>query len=59
MRDVSGHKIIEGGKEVKEDRIVYEFVNQAFLQATYKHGNIMLKPLLIQNHENNISSLKK
>lgn len=33
MRDVSGHKIIEGGKEVKEDRIVYEFVNQAFLQA--------------------------
>lgn len=33
MRDVSGHKIIEGGKEVKEDRIVYEFVNQSFLQA--------------------------
>lgn len=33
MRDVSGHKIIEGGKEVKEARIVYEFVNQAFLQA--------------------------
>ena len=33
MRDVSGHKIIEGGKEVKEDRIVYEFVNQAFLQV--------------------------
>lgn len=33
MRDVSGHKIIEGEKEIKEDRIVYEFVNQAFLQA--------------------------
>ena len=33
MCDVSGHKIIEGGKEVKEDRIVYEFVNQSFLQA--------------------------
>lgn len=33
MRDVSGHKIIESGKEVKEDRIVYEFVNQSFLQA--------------------------
>lgn len=33
MRDVAGHKIIEGGEEVKEDRIVYEFVNQAFLQA--------------------------
>ena len=33
LRDVSGHKIIEEGKEVKEDRIVYEFVAQAFLQA--------------------------
>lgn len=33
LRDVSGHKIIEDGKEVKEDRIVYEFVAQAFLQA--------------------------
>lgn len=33
MRDVSGHKIIENGKEIKEDRIIYEFVNQAFLQA--------------------------
>lgn len=33
MRDVAGHKIIEGGEEVKEDRIVYEFVNQAFLQS--------------------------
>lgn len=33
MRDVAGHKIIEGEKEIKEDRIVYEFVNQAFLQA--------------------------
>lgn len=33
MRDVSGHKIIENENEVKEDRIIYEFVNQAFLQA--------------------------
>jgi hypothetical protein len=33
LRDVSGHKIYEGGKVVVEDRIVYEFVEQAFLQA--------------------------
>lgn len=33
MRDVTGKIIIENGKEVTEDRIVYEFVKQAFLQA--------------------------
>ena len=33
MRDVTGKIIIENGKEVTEDRIVYEFVEQAFLQA--------------------------
>lgn len=33
LRDVSGHKIVENGEFVYEDRIVYEFVEQAFLQA--------------------------
>lgn len=33
LRDVSGHKILEGDKEITENRIVYEFVDQAFLQA--------------------------
>ena len=33
MRDVTGKIIVEHGKEVTEDRIVYEFVEQAFLQA--------------------------
>ena len=33
MRDVTGKVIIENGKPVTENRIVYEFVNQAFLQA--------------------------
>lgn len=33
LRDVSGHVVQEDGKEVVEDKIVYEFVEQAFLQA--------------------------
>ncbi len=33
FRDVSGHIVLEKGKEVVEDKIVYEFVEQAFLQA--------------------------
>lgn len=33
MRDVTGKVIIENGKQVTENRIVYEFVEQAFLQA--------------------------
>lgn len=33
MRDMAGHVIIEDGKPVTEERIVYEFVQQAFLQA--------------------------
>ncbi|MDO4971732.1 MAG: DUF4268 domain-containing protein [Bacteroidales bacterium] len=33
LRDVTGHKVMENGKVVTEDRIVYEFVDQAFLQA--------------------------
>lgn len=36
MRDVSGNVIIEDGEELAEDRIVYEFVEQAFLQAYIK-----------------------
>lgn len=33
MRDMAGHVIIEEGKEVKETKIVYEYVKQAFLNA--------------------------
>ena len=33
VRDVTGKVIVEGGKQVTENRIVYEFVEQAFLQA--------------------------
>lgn len=33
LRDLSGHKVVEDGEVVKEDRIVYEFVAQSFLQA--------------------------
>lgn len=36
LRDVSGHVVLENGKEVVEDKIVYEFVEQAFLQAYVK-----------------------
>lgn len=33
MRDMAGHVIIEDGKEVKETKIVYEYVKQTFLNA--------------------------
>jgi len=36
VRDVTGKVIIENGKKVTENRIVYEFVEQAFLQAYIK-----------------------
>ena len=36
MRDVTGKIIVENGKSVTENRIVYEFVEQAFLQAYIK-----------------------
>ena len=36
MRDVTGKVIIENGEPVTENRIVYEFVEQAFLQAYTK-----------------------
>lgn len=36
MRDVTGKIIVENGEKVTEKRIVYEFVEQAFLQAYTK-----------------------
>ena len=36
VRDVTGKIIIENGQKVTENRIVYEFVEQAFLQAYTK-----------------------
>lgn len=40
MRDVTGKIIVENGKQVTEKRIVYEFVEQAFLQAYIKAWNL-------------------
>jgi len=39
VRDVTGKVIVEGDKQVTENRIVYEFVEQAFLQAYIKAWN--------------------
>ena len=39
VRDVTGKVIVENGKQVTENRIVYEFVEQAFLQAYIKAWN--------------------
>lgn len=36
MRDVTGKVIMEHGEAVTEDRIIYQFVDQAFLQAYIK-----------------------
>ena len=36
VRDVTGKVIIENGEKVTENRIIYEFVEQAFLQAYTK-----------------------
>ena len=36
MRDVTGKVIVENGQKVTENRIVYEFVEQAFLKAYIK-----------------------
>lgn len=33
IRDVTGKVIVENGKKVKEDKIIYKFVAQAFLEA--------------------------
>lgn len=48
MRDVSGHKIVENGEPVMEDRIIYEFVHQAFLTAYIKAWKTYAK---VQNVE--------
>lgn len=40
MRDVTGKIIVENGKQVTDKKIVYEFVEQAFLQAYIKAWNL-------------------
>lgn len=36
MRDLSGHPVVNEGQELKENKIIYEFVDQAFLQSYVK-----------------------
>ena len=36
LRDLSGHVVEEGGKPLTESKIIYEFVNQSFLNAYIK-----------------------
>lgn len=43
VRDVTGKVIVENGKQVTENRIVYEFVEQAFLQAYIKAWEAYVK----------------
>lgn len=50
LRDVSGHIVMENGKCVKEERIIYKYVKQAFLKAylaswkKYADGGETLNP---------------
>lgn len=50
LRDVSGHIVMENGKCVKEERITYKYVKQAFLKAylaswkKYADGGETLNP---------------
>ena len=52
MRDVTGKVIIENGKAVTENRIVYEFVEQSFLQAYTKAWNAFANTEEGSNAEN-------
>ena len=45
MRDVTGKVIIEHGQPVTENRIIYQFVDQAFLQAYIKAWKFYIETL--------------
>lgn len=53
LRDVSGHVVIEDGKKLKEERITYKYVKQAFLKAylaawqKYANGGFLVPQFLI------------
>ena len=43
MRDLSGHPVVELGQTLTEEKIVYEFVPQAFYKHILQHGRSMLR----------------
>jgi len=53
LRDLSGHKIVEDGEAITEDRIVYEFVPQAFVQAYVEAWKDTEKPVFLVIEEIN------
>lgn len=59
LRDVSGHVVIEDGKKLKEERITYKYVKQAFLKAylaawqKYAKGGEAIEPQFLVIEEIN------
>lgn len=59
LRDVSGHVVIEDGKKLKEERITYKYVKQAFLKAylaawqKYSNGGETTEPQFLVIEEIN------
>lgn len=53
LRDVTGKVIRENGEDVKESRVVYNFVPQAFLKAYVKAWQDLTKPVYLVIEEIN------
>lgn len=53
LRDVTGKVIRENGEDVKESRVVYNFVPQAFLKACVKAWQDLTKPVYLVIEEIN------